>query len=90
MNRVITKYYLPSFNLEQLQGRLFRRDNLHLSISIRSFRSEKVAKYISNLLEGNISETKNLLGELKDSYPIKITRSLTKAKHWLRNHARGS
>ena len=89
-NALDSKYYLPTFNLDQLNGRLFRRDNLHLSISIRSFRSEKVAKYISNLLEGNISETKNLLGELKDLYPIKITRSLTKAKHWLRNHARGS
>ena len=89
-NALDSKYYLPSFNLDQLQGRIFRRDNLHLSISIRSFRSEKVATYISNLLEGNISETSNLLGELKDLYPIKITRSLTKAKHWLRNQARGS
>ena len=59
-NALDSKYYLPSFNLDQLQGRLFRRDNLHLSISIRSFRSEKVAKYISNLLEGNISETYNI------------------------------
>ena len=52
-NALDSKYYLPTFNLDQLNGRLFRRDNLHLSISIRSFRSEKVAKYISNLLERN-------------------------------------
>ena len=58
--------------------------------SIRSFRSEKVTEFISNLLEGNLLEAKNLLIELKTSYPIKITRSLDKAKNWLRKQARGS
>ena len=89
-NKLDSKYYLPSFNLDQLQGRLFRKDHLHLGTSIRSFRSEKVTEFISNLLEGNLLEAKNLLIELKSSYPIKITRSLDKAKNWLRKKARGS
>ena len=89
-NKLDSKYYLPSFNLDQLQGRLFRKDHLHLSTSIRSFRSEKVTEFISSLLEGNLLEAKNLLIELKSSYPIKITRSLDKAKNWLRKQARGS
>ena len=89
-NELDSKYYLTSFNLDQLQGRLFRKDHLHLSISLRSFRSEKVNKFISNLLEGNLLETKNLLIETKSFYPIKITRSLDKAKNWLRKQARGS
>ncbi len=89
-NKLDSKYYLPSFNLDQLQGRLFRKDHLHLSTSIRSFRSEKVTEFISSLLEGNLLEVKNLLIELKSSYPIKITRSLDKAKNWLRKQARGS
>ena len=89
-NKLDSKYYLPSFNLDQLQGRLFRKDHLHLSTSIRSFRSEKVTEFISSLLEGNLLEAKNLLIELKSSYPIKITRSLYKAKNWLRKQARGS
>ncbi len=89
-NELDSKYYLPSFNLDQLQGRLFKKDHLHLSISIRSFRSEKVALFISKLLEGNILEAKNLLIELSGLYPIKITRSLEKAKSWLRKKARGS
>ena len=89
-NKLDSKYYLPSFNLDQLQGRLFRKDHLHLGTSIRSFRSEKVTEFISNLLEGNLLEAKNLYIELKTSYPIKITRSLDKAKNWLRKQARGS
>ena len=89
-NKLDSKYYLPSFNLDQLQGRIFRKDNLHLGTSIRSFRSEKVTEFISNLLEGNLLEAKNLSIELKSSYPIKITRSLDKAKNWLRKQARGS
>jgi len=89
-NKLDSKYYLSSFNLDQLEGRLIRKDNLHLSISLRSFRSEKVTKFISSLLDSNILEAKNLLVELKELYPIKITRSLKKAKDWLRKKARGS
>ena len=89
-NELDSKDYPSSFNLDQLHGRLFRNDYLNLSISIRSFRSEKVAKFISNLLEGDSLEAKNILSELKDSYPIKISRSIEKAKNWLRKQSRGS
>ena len=41
-------------------------------------------------MDSNILEAKNLLVELKELYPIKITRSLKKAKDWLRKKARGS
>ena len=89
-DKLDSKFYLPSFSLDQLQGRLFRKDHLHLGTSIRSFRSEKVTKFVTDLLEGNKIEMKNLLIELKYLYPIKITRSLDKAKNWLREQARGS
>ena len=85
-----SKYYLPTFDLNQLGNRLFRSEDLHLGVSIRSFRSEKVSSAISSLLEDEKEKAANAIKEINHSYPIKITRSISKAKDWLRENARGS
>ena len=64
--------------------------DLHLSTSIRSFRSENVSKLIKNILDCDKEEAKLLLSELKDKYPILITRDIDKAKKWLKESARGT
>jgi hypothetical protein len=64
--------------------------DLHLSVSIRSFRSEKLAGFVKALLDQDISEAFRLHAELRDVYPIVITRDLNMAKQWLRCKARGS
>lgn len=64
--------------------------NLHLSVSMRSFRAEQLSDFIHNLLEGNAEESKNLLMLIKDKYPIVLTRSLDKAKNWLKSQKRGT
>ena len=46
-----SRYYLPTFDLKNLRGRLIKSEHLHLGVSIRSFRSEKVSKAITSLLE---------------------------------------
>ena len=66
------------------------KDDLHLSVSMRSFRSEKVSLLIKELLDLQIEQAKQTLIEIKEKYPIVITRDLTKAKQWLKNQARGS
>ena len=63
---------------------------LHLAVSMRSFRSEKVSSFVHELLDLNIQKTKELYREIKTAYPIILTRSLEKAKDWLRQKARGS
>jgi len=63
--------------------------NLHLSVSLRSFRSENLSKFINEVIAGNADGAKNLIDSLTD-YPISVTRSLPKAKKWLKNKARGS
>ena len=63
---------------------------LHLAVSMRSFRSEKVSNFIHELLDLNIQKAKNLHDEIKTTYPIILTRSLDKAKEWLVKKARGS
>lgn len=65
-------------------------EELHLSTSIRSFRSENVSKLVKTILDGNNNEAKDIYTELKDKYPIVITRDLPKAKQWLKENARGT
>lgn len=72
-----------------IHSQLFERKNLHLPMSMRSFRSEKVSLFVNQLLALQKEEAKATLSEL-DKYPIVLTRSLETAKQWLREHNRGS
>ncbi|MDR0536021.1 MAG: DUF2075 domain-containing protein [Puniceicoccales bacterium] len=62
---------------------------LHLDVSMRSFRSEKVSAFVKALLDLDIIRGRELFGKLS-KYPIVITRNLHLAKDWLRTKARGS
>ena len=64
-------------------------DNLHLSVSMRSFRAEHVSLLIKQLLDHDIEQARDTLGKI-NKYPIVITRDLHKAKQWLKKKARGS
>lgn len=63
---------------------------LHLAISMRSFRSEKLSNFVHELLDLNIQKAKDLFNEIKEAYPVVLTRSLENAKEWLHHNARGS
>jgi len=78
--------------LKNLSNRpnVFYEENLHLSVSMRSFRAEYVSKLIKQILDLEIQEAQKTLAKIKAKYPIAITRDLKKAKEWLKNHARGS
>lgn len=64
--------------------------NLHLSVSLRSFRSENVAALVKNILDVNLERSRELYREIQDNYPIAITRDSNKAKEWVKNKAKGS
>lgn len=64
-------------------------ENLHLSVSMRSFRAEYLSKLIKEILDID-ENAKETFSELKDKYPIVLTRDLAKAKSWLKEKARGS
>jgi hypothetical protein len=57
---------------------------------MRSFRDENVSRLVKELLDLEAQDARNTLAGLNQKYPIVITRDLSKAKKWLRNHARGS
>ena len=66
------------------------QDELHLGVSMRSFRAEKVSLLVKQLLDLEQYAAVETLNELRDRYPILITRDLAKAKQWLREKARGN
>jgi hypothetical protein len=61
-----------------------------LSVSMRSFRAEKLSLLIKQLLDREITAATTTFGEIKSRYPVVLTRSLSKAKQWLRSQARGT
>ena len=65
------------------------REDLHLAVSMRSFRAEDVSALVKQVLD--LDEAAGAtLGRLKDRYPIVVTREVAAAKQWLKEQARGS
>ena len=64
-------------------------DNLHLAVSLRSYRAEKLSTFVHALLaiEPTAAE---LYKEIKGKYPIVLTRDMEKAKRWLHDKVRGT
>ncbi len=65
-------------------------DDLHLSVSLRSFRAENVSMLVKKLLDRDVLRAQEIFGKLNSKYPIIITRDLNKAKRWLKQKARGN
>ena len=64
-------------------------DSLHLGVSLRSFRAEKLSAFVHSLLSFN-PDAASIYREIKDRYPIVLTRDMEKARQWLRSKVRGS
>jgi len=65
------------------------KDRLHLAVSIRSFRSEKVSALVKAILDCDLDSAKRLYDQVSPTYPILLTRNLQKARDWLHKSARG-
>jgi hypothetical protein len=63
--------------------------DLNLSVSLRSFRAEKLSTFISAVISGDAIRAREIKEHLTN-YPIYLTRDLEKAKDQLRQWARGS
>ena len=74
----------------QIRQHVEYKPELHLSVSMRSFRAENVSLLVKQLLDLQCDDAKQTLSLLKDKYPIVITRDQAKAREWLRRQARGS
>lgn len=54
-------------------------ESLHLSVSVRSFRSEHLAGFVEDLVEGNRLGASAEFIQLQDKYPMALTRDLDAA-----------
>lgn len=87
-----SEYALPA----KLSDMLYTSPNvtiyseLHLSVSMRSFRAENVSNFIKALLDLDAVQAKEYLHKMNSKYPLVITRDLASAKKWVRQQARGT
>lgn len=64
-------------------------DDLHLKVSLRSYRAEKLSAFVHSVLTFN-PNAKNIYEEIKGNYPIVLTRDMDKAREWLHKKVRGT
>ena len=64
-------------------------ESLHLGVSLRSYRAEKLSAFVHSLLTFN-PDAGELYRDIKDRYPIVLTRDMEKAKRWLHSKVRGT
>lgn len=65
-------------------------DRLHLGVSLRSFRAERLSSFVQSLLLFNHDSAELYQNVVSHGYPIVLTRSMDKARAWLRRQARGT
>ena len=64
-------------------------DDLHLGVSLRSYRAEKLSAFVHALLSFD-ENAREIYAEIKDKYPIVLTRDMAKARKWLHSKVRGT
>ncbi|MBK6599118.1 MAG: DUF2075 domain-containing protein [Proteobacteria bacterium] len=65
-------------------------DDLHLAVSMRSFRAEHVSGFVKAVLDCDQRGARAALASLQGRFPIVLTRELPRAKQWIRTQARGN
>ena len=65
-------------------------DQLHLAVSMRSFRAENLSKFVHCVLDRDVEQAKEIYKGFEKKYPVVLTRDLDKAKEWLIEKARGT
>ena len=64
-------------------------DSLHLGVSLRSYRAEKLSAFVHAMLDLD-DRAPSIYRDIKDKYPIVLTRDIEKAKQWLHEKVRGT
>lgn len=87
-DRICDEDYSPGASFPTLQ--LQAEANLHLSVSMRSFRADALSEFVGHLVNNRPVEARRTYAKISDRYPIKVTRNLDEVRTWLRSQARGS
>ena len=70
-------------------GNVTFSESLHLGVSLRSYRAEKLSAFVHAMLSVD-GEAASIYEEIKDKYPIVLTRDMEKARRWLHEKVRGT
>ena len=62
---------------------------LHLNVNLRSFRAQRVTEWVNALIGGRAEEAAAVAPLFQTEFPMAMTRSLSSARAWLRERARG-
>lgn len=71
-------------------GNVTFAEGLHLGVNLRSYRAEKLSAFVHALLSMDEEGAASIYGEIKENYPLVITRDMEKAKAWLHGKVRGN
>lgn len=91
-SRLTDSEYAAGVALKALSDREYVefKDELHLAVSMRSYRAEHVSLFVKEILDLEVDSARRTLDKIHQNYPIMLTRDLGKAKAWLRSRARGT
>lgn len=92
--------YVGTSSIDELlsDAEVYKCPELHLSVSMRSFRSELVSAFAKALIDGDEKTAKELYQKITQidpvtkrmRYPILLTRNLQTAKYWVKSISHGS
>lgn len=63
---------------------------LHLKTSVRSFRADKQCQFIDAILDNDPEKARAVYAQIKEKYPVYITRDYSAARAWVKSQVRGS
>lgn len=87
----LPEYSSGSDGAEFLRSERVRLDErLHLAVSMRSFRAEALSDFVGQVVDNRPDAASDSYRQIKNTYPIYLTRSLYSARDWLRTKARGT
>jgi hypothetical protein len=87
---------LPEYGSQELverfltSSRVHADEDLHLAVSMRSYRAEALSDFVSHLINNAPREAQSTYERIRSDYPIFLTRNLNAAKDWLRKSGRGT
>lgn len=67
-----------------------RFEELHLGVSVRSFRAEAMSEFIGHMVDNRPGQAREIYSSIAARYPIVMTRNLETARRWLRARVRAS
>ena len=76
--------------LLQNNDKVIFTEDLHLAVSLRSFRAETLSAFVQSMLDFREDAASLYKDVARRNYPIMLTRDIDTARIWLRKQARGT